>query len=81
MVYLGMYEFKYLNTGKFTPKELFTNYYIKEVYESEHTRTTTKRLGVILDAKYEQLDLHKLMETQCRNLTVTQRNEFLKLLQ
>ena len=47
----------------------------------EHVRTATKQLCVILDAKYEKADLHKVMETQCQHLTVTQRNELIKLLQ
>ena len=36
---------------------------------------------MILDAKYEKGDLHKIMENQCKHLTMTQRNEFLKLSQ
>ena len=32
-------------------------------------------------AKYEKVDLHKVMETQCKILTMTQRNGFLELLQ
>ena len=52
MVDLGTYEFKNLNTEKITPKELFTNAYVEEVYESEHVCTATKQLRVILDAKY-----------------------------
>ena len=47
----------------------------------EHVHTATKLLCVILDAKYDKADLHKVMETQCQHLTVTQRNELLKLLQ
>ena len=81
MVYLGTYEFKYLNTGKVTPKVSFTNAYTEELYELEHVRTDTKRLRVILDAKYEKADSHKVMETQCQHITVTQCNELLKLLQ
>ena len=42
MVDLGKYEFKDLNTGNFIPEESFTNYYIKEVYGSEHVHTATK---------------------------------------
>ena len=75
------YIFKYLNTGKITPEESFTNYYVEEVYESDHVRTATKQLYVILYAKYEKSDLHKVMENQCQHLTMTQRNELLKLLQ
>ena len=35
---------------------------------------------MIFDAKDEKSYLHKVMETQCQHLTVTQRNELLKLL-
>ena len=35
MVYLGTYIFKYLNAGKITPEELFTNSYVKEFNGSE----------------------------------------------
>ena len=61
MVVLGACVFKYLNTDKITPEELFTGYYVKEVYESEHLSTDTKRLSLRLDAKYEKSDLHKVM--------------------
>ena len=43
-----------LNTGKITHKESFMNSYIEEVYELEQARTFTKRLRIILDAKYEK---------------------------
>ena len=36
---------------------------------------------VILYARYEKANLHKDMETQFQYLTMTQRNEFIKLLQ
>ena len=81
MVDLGTYIFKDLNTGKITTEEQFTNSYVEEVYESDHVSTTTKLLHVILDAKYEKTDLHNIMENQCQYLTMTQRNELLKLLQ
>ena len=80
MVYLGANVFKYLNTGKITPEAFFTGTYVKEVYESEHVHTTTTLLHVILYAKYEEVGIHKFMETQCQHLTMTQRSEFLKLL-
>ena len=60
---------------------MFTNAYIREVYDPEHVRTATKLLRVILDAKYEKVDLHKVVENQCQHLIMTQRNELLKLLQ
>ena len=81
IVDLGTHIFKYLNIGKITPEECFTNDYVKEVYESDHELTATKRLRVILDSKYEKSDLQKVMEHQCQHLIMTQRNELLKLLQ
>ena len=60
---------------------MFNGDYIKEVYKSEHVRNATKRLCVILDTKYEKENLHKVMETHCKHLTMTQRNDLLKLLQ
>ena len=36
---------------------------------------------LILYAKYEKADLHKVTETQCQHLIMTQRNDLLKLLQ
>ena len=81
MVDLGTYMLKNLNTGEIIPEESFTNAYVKEVYKSENVRTAAKRLRVILDAKYEKADLHKVMENRCQHLTMTKRNELLKLLQ
>ena len=81
MVDLGMYIFKDLNTGNIKPEEQFTNVNAEEVYESDHLRTSTKKLLVILDYKYEKSDLHKVKENQCQHLTTTKLNELLKLLQ
>ena len=69
----------YLNTSKITPEESFPNAYIEELYESEYVHTDTKLLCVILDAKYEIADLHKVMENQFQHLTMTQCNELLQL--
>ena len=56
-----------------------------KIYLKNHllmlTLPDTKQLHVILDAKYKKTDLHKVMENQCQHLTMTQRNELLKLLQ
>ena len=80
MVDLGACIFKYSNTKKITPEESCTDAYVEELYESENISTATKQLRLILDAKYEKLYLHKVMENQCQHLTMTQCNEFLKLL-
>ena len=45
-----------------------------------HNMYILQKIGVILYAKYEKADLFKIMENQCTNLTMTQRNELLKLL-
>ena len=34
MVDMGTYEFKYLETGKTTPKESFMNAYAEEIHET-----------------------------------------------
>ena len=80
MVDLGTYRFKDLNPGKITPEEQLTNDYVKELYESEHLCTATKRFLVILYSNCEEAYLHKVMENQCQNLTIRQRNELLELL-
>ena len=36
---------------------------------------------MILDAKYKKEDQNKVMKNKCQHLTVTQRNNLLKLLQ
>ena len=54
MVDLGANIFKYLNVGKIKPEKMFTDAYVKEVYESENIRTATKQLRVILDAKFRR---------------------------
>ena len=63
MVDLVTHTFKDLNTGKIKPEESFTNACIEEVYESKHVHTATKRLSVILYAKYKKPVLHKVMKS------------------
>ena len=53
MVDLGASVFKYLNKNKITTEKLFTNAYAKQVYESEHVCTDTKKSRAILYAKYK----------------------------
>ena len=57
------------------------NAYAYEVYKSKQVRTSTKRLGVILYAKYEKSYLNMFMKNQYQHLTEVQRTELLKLLQ
>ena len=69
MVDLGTYEFKDLNTGKNTPEELFMNSHAEELHESEQVRTSTNQLHEILDAKYKNSDLNKVIKYQYQHLT------------
>ena len=64
-----------------TPEESLINDYVKEVYASERVCTEKMLSRVILDTKYDQADLHEVMETQCQHLKLTERNDLLKLLQ
>ena len=61
MVDLGMHKFKYLNTGKLTPEESFMNAYTEDNYEQKQIHHDNKQLRVILYAKYEKANLHKVM--------------------
>ena len=56
MVDMGVYEFKDLETGKITPEKSLINDYTEEVHELDQTRTSTKRLHIMLDAQYENPD-------------------------
>ena len=58
IVDLGTYEFKEVEMGDITPKELFMNAYTEKVHESEQVHTSTKQLLVILDDKYDKADLN-----------------------
>ena len=50
------------------------NDYTDEVYEQKQVCTSTKRLFIILDDKYEKVDSNKLTENQCKHLTEVQHN-------
>ena len=52
MVELDKYTFKCLNTGKITPKELFKNKYVEEVYKLEQVHTCSKQSHRIFEDKY-----------------------------
>ena len=81
IVDLSVYKFKDLNTGNITPEESFTNSYTEEIHELKQVRSSNKQFYVILDAKYENSDLNKVMKNKCQHFMETQRNELLKLLQ
>ena len=61
------------------PEESYMNAYAEEIYKSEQFRTSTKRLSLVLYAKYKKAYLNKVMKNKYYNLTKTQRNEYLKV--
>jgi len=52
----------------------------KEAQEPSISRTATKRVTKILDAKYDKANLPEIVNDNCKHLTVTQRNALLSLL-
>ena len=81
MVDLGTYIFKELNTGEIPP-EYFLLMLTSKEYMSQSIYILLQYLvRVILYAKYNKVNLNKVMENQCQHLTMTHRNELLKLLQ
>ena len=42
MIDFGVYEFKYLNTGKFTPDEYFMDAFVDELFELLHVCNSTE---------------------------------------
>ena len=57
------------------------NAYIEEIYESEQVRIFNKRLHTILDSKYVNTDLNRIIKKKFQNLTETKCNESLERLQ
>ena len=45
------------------------NSYVEEVFELKHVCTSIKVLCTVLDARYENQYLNKIMKNQCHNLT------------
>ena len=50
------------------------NSYAEEINESEQVCISTKLLRLILDAKYEKVDLNRVMKNQCQNMIEVQPN-------
>ena len=53
----------------------------KKYINREKVLTLTKQFSTILDTKYNNTYLSKVMKNQCQHSTETQRNELLTLLQ
>ena len=52
--------------------------YIEGVFKYEIIHSSTKRLRNILDAKYEKIDMNKVMNKQCQHVTGYQHNNILR---
>ena len=68
MVDVNTYQFKPLKENKVKLEESFINAYIDKCLESEGTISSTSKILIILDAKYEKSDLNKAMDEQCQHL-------------
>ena len=62
MVVLSNYDFKYLTVNIIKPEESFINLCANKCLKSESTISSTRRMRIILDAKYENTDLNKFMK-------------------
>ena len=61
MVDVDNYDFNILKAKTFKPEESFINTYVSECFESDSAIRATHIMRRILDAKYEKLDLNKVM--------------------
>ena len=59
MIDISNNSFKSLTENIAKPRELFINLYVEKCLESESTISSTQRLCIVLDAKYEKYDLDK----------------------
>ena len=80
MVDVDYYDFNILTPKTFKPKESFINAYVNECFESESVISATRRMRRILDAKYKEADLNKVMTEKFQHLNTEERNWFLSLL-
>ena len=73
MVDIITYDFKLLIYNKVKPEESFINAYVGELLESEGKMSSTRRILIVLDAKYEKADLNQVMDEQCQQLSHNKR--------
>ena len=69
MVDISTYDFKPSKYNKVKPEEYFINVYIDICLESEGKIISTCRIRRILDAKYKDADLNKVMNEHCQHLS------------
>ena len=79
MVDVKNYEFNILTTETVKPEESFINAYVIECFESESSISATRKMRRILDAKYENAYLNKVMTEQCQHQNTKQYKRLLHL--
>ena len=80
MVNVGNYNFKSITDKTIDPEESFVNLYVYERLESYSAISSTHMMHIILDTKYKEADLNKVMTKQCQHRTATERHRLLKFL-
>ena len=80
MVYLINYEFKSLTENILKPEESFINFYVDECLKSNITTSSTRRMRIIVDAKYEKDDLNKFMTEKFQHLIPSEQESLLNYL-
>ena len=81
MVDVSNDNFKSITNKTVKPEESFINLYVNEEYKSDNAIKSTRRMLIILDAKYKKADLSEVMTKQCqKHLTATQHHALLKVL-
>ena len=68
MVDVINYDFNIITAKTVKPEESFINSYADECFKSKSAITTTRRMRMTLDAKYETADLNNSMNEQCQPL-------------
>ena len=81
MVDVITYDFKTLTVNKVKPEESFINVCVDKCLESKVTITSARRIRRILDVKYKNADLNKVMGEQCQHLSPNKRERFLHIIE
>ena len=80
MVDVSYYNFTYITDKTVKPEESFVKLYVGKCLKSNSAISSTRRMIIILDAKYEKADLNKVITKKCQHLTSTERHILLHLL-
>ena len=78
MVDVITYAFKLLTQKIVKPEENFINAYFNEYLKYEGSISSTRRMRRIMDAKYKNAYLNKVMAKQCQHLSIKEPEKLLK---